>query len=152
MDAEILCPFGLELLEALHHLFFGHAIFGIAGLVHHLEALFALPQAEGSAGVVAAEHRLGHPGHPLQKAHHGGVIQIDIGAQLIGLLHVLAGGLVGGEHNLTARKAHRLAEHQLGQGRTVHAAALFPQNLQDIGIGQGLDGKVFLKSRMPFSS
>ena len=38
---------GHQLFVAVDHLLFGHAVFGIAGLVHHLEALFALAQAEG---------------------------------------------------------------------------------------------------------
>ena len=38
---------------------------------------------------------------------------------------------------------------QLGQGRAVHAAALFLQNLQDDGVGQGLDGKILLEALVP---
>ena len=149
MDAEMPGPHRLEPAEAVHHLLFGHAVLGLAGPVHHLEALLAGPQAEGAAGVIAAEHRLGHAGHPLQKAHHGGVVQVDIGPQVVGFFHVLAGGLVGGKHDLLPRKAHRLAEHQLGQGRAVHPAAFFPQDLQDGGVGQRLDRKVFFEAFVP---
>ena len=67
----------------------------------------------------------------------------------MGLLHVLHGGLVGREHDIAAGKAAHLAEHQLGQGRAVHAAALFLQNLQDDGVGQGLDGKILLEALVP---
>ena len=141
--------FGFELFEAVHHLLFGHAVLGFTGLVHHLEAFFALSQAEGAAGVIPAEHRLGHAGHPVQEAHHGGVVQVDVGPQFTGLFHILAGGLVGGKHDLLPAEAHGLAQHQLGQGRAVHPAAFLPQDLQDRGVGQGLDRKVFLEALVP---
>ena len=48
--------------------------------------------------------------------------------------------------HISAGKAAHLAEHQLGQGRAVHAAALFLQDLQDDGVGQGLDGKILLEA------
>ena len=146
VDAKVLGALGHQLFVAVDHLLLGHAVFGIAGLVHHLEALFALAQAEGAARIVAAEHRLRHTGHPVQEVHHGGVVQVDVGTQLMGLLHVLHGGLVGREHDIAAGKAAHLAEHQLGQGGAVHAAALFLQNLQDDGVGQGLDGKILLEA------
>ena len=91
----------------------------------------------------------GFTGHPLQKLHHGGVVQIDVGAQLVGLLHILHGGLVGGEHDIAAGKAAGLAQHQLGQGGAVHAAALFLQDLQDDGVGQRLDGKILPEALVP---
>ena len=149
VDAKVLGALGHQLFVAVDHLLFGHAVLGITGLVHHLEALFALAQAEGAARIVAAEHRLRHTGHPVQEVHHGGVVQVDVGTQLIGLLHVLHGGLVGREHDVAAGKAAHLAEHQLGQGGAVHAAALFLQNLQDDGVGQGLDGKILLEALVP---
>lgn len=105
MDAELLCALLHQLFVAVDHLLLGHTVLGIAGLVHDLKALFALAQLEGPAGVIAAEDLLRHPGHPLQKLHHGGVVQIDVGAQLVGLLHILHRGLVGGEHDLVAGKA-----------------------------------------------
>ena len=95
MDAKVLCALCHQLLVAVDHLFLGHAVLGIAGLVHDLEALLALAQTEGAARVIAAEDILGHTGHTLQEFHHGGVIQVDVSAQLIGLLHVLHRGLVG---------------------------------------------------------
>ena len=125
MDAEVLGTLGGQLLIAVDHLLLGHAILGVAGLVHDLEALFALAQLERSARVVAAEDVLGHACHPLQELHHGGVVQVDVGTQLIGFFHVVHGGLVGGEHDIAAGKTASLAEHQLGQGGAVHTAALF---------------------------
>ena len=149
MDAEVLGALGHQLFVAVDHLLFGHAVLGITGLVHHLEALFALAQAEGAARIVAAEHRLRHTGHPVQEVHHGGVVQVDVGTQLIGLLHVLHGGLVGREHDVAAGKAAHLAEHQLGQGRAVHAAALLLEDLQDDRVWQSLDGKILLEAFVP---
>ena len=149
VDAEVLCALGGQLFVAFDHLLFGHAVLGIAGLVHDLEALFALAQAEGPAGVVAAEDVFRHTGHPLKELHHGGVVQIDVCAQLIGFLHILHRSLVGGEHDVAAGKAAGLAEHQLGQGRAVHAAALFLEDLQNNGVGQSLDRKVLLEALVP---
>ena len=149
MDAELLCALLHQLFVAVDHLLLGHAVLGIAGLVHDLKALFALAQLEGPAGVIAAEDLLRHPGHPLQKLHHGGVIQIDVSAQLVGLLYILHGGLVGGEHDLVAGKAAGLAEHQLGQGGAVHAAALLLEDLQDDRVRQCLDRKVLLEALVP---
>ena len=57
-------PLGPQLLqpgEGLGQLGPGHAVLGLSRLVHHLEALLALPQGEHPAGVEAAAHRLRHP-------------------------------------------------------------------------------------------
>ena len=42
VDAEVLGTLGGQLLVAFDHLLLGHAVLGIAGLVHDLKALFAL--------------------------------------------------------------------------------------------------------------
>ena len=149
MDAKVLCALCHQLLVAFDHLLLGHAVLGIAGLVHDLEAFLALAQLEGPARVVAAEDVLGDPGHTVQEVHHGGIVQVDVCAQLVCLLHVLHGGLVGGEHDIAAGKAAGLAQHQLGQGGAVHAAALFLQDLQDDGVGQRLDGKILPEALVP---
>ena len=149
MDAELLCTLLHQLFVAVDHLLLGHTVLGIAGLVHDLKTLFALAQLEGSAGVIAAEDLLRHPGHPLQKLHHGGVVQIDVGTQLVGLLHILHRGLVGGEHDVVAGKAAGLAEHQLGQGGAIYAAALLLEDLQDDRVRQCLDRKILLEALVP---
>ena len=102
VDAELLCALLHQLFVAVDHLLLGHAVLGIAGLVHDLKALFALAQTEGAARVIAAEDVLRHTGDTLQKFHHGGIVQIDISAQLVGLLHIFHGSLVGGEHDIAA--------------------------------------------------
>ena len=149
VDAEVLGTLGGQLLVAFDHLFLGHAVLGIAGLVHDLKALFALAQTEGAARVIAAEDVLRHTGDTLQKFHHGGIVQIDVGAQLVGLLHILHGSLVGGEHDFAAGETAHLAEHQLSQGRAVHAAALLLEDLQDDRVWQSLDGKILLEAFVP---
>ena len=149
VDAEVLGTLGGQLLVAFDHLLLGHTVLGIAGLVHDLKALFALAQTEGAARVIAAEDVLRHTGDTLQKFHHGGIVQIDIGTQLVGLLHILYGSLVGGEHDFTAGETAHLAEHQLSQGRAVHAAALLLEDLQDDRVRQSLDGKILLEAFVP---
>ena len=149
MDAELLCALLHQLFVAVDHLLLGHTVLGIAGLVHDLKALFALAQTEGAARVIAAEDVLRHTGDTLQKFHHGGIVQIDIGTQLVGLLHILHGSLVGGEHDFAAGETAHLAEHQLSQGRAVHAAALLLEDLQDDRVWQSLDGKILLEAFVP---
>ena len=149
VDAEVPGTLCSQLLVAFDHLLLGHTILGIAGLVHDLKALFALAQTEGAARVIAAEDVLRHAGDTLQKFHHGGVVQIDIGTHLVGLLHIFHGSLVGGEHDIAAGEAAHLAEHQLGQGRAVHAAALLLEDLQDDRVRQSLDGKILLEAFVP---
>ena len=152
MDAEVLCTLGSQLFVAVDHLLFGHAVLGIAGLVHDLKSLFALAQAESPAGIVATEDVLRHTGHTLKELHHSSVIQIDVCAQLIGFLHILHRSLVGREHDIAAGKAAGLAEHQLGQGRAVHTTALLLEDLQDDRVGQSLDRKILPEALVPAES
>ena len=149
VDAEVLCSLCSQLLVAVDHLLLGHAVLGIPGLVHDLKALLALAQLEGAARIVAAEDVLRHTGHPVEEVHHRGVVEVDISAQLVGLLHVLHGGLVGGEHDVAAAEAAHLTEHQLSQGGAVHAAALFLQDLEDDGVRQSLDRKILAEALVP---
>ena len=48
-----------------------------------------------------------------------------------------------------AGKAADLAEHQLGQGGAIHAAALLLEDLQDDRVRQCLDRKILLESLVP---
>lgn len=75
--------------------------------------------------------------------------EIDGGPQLCRQLKFAGGGLVGGEHDLAARKAAAVGHHQLGEGGAVGAAAFLPENLQNGGGGSGLDGKIFLEAGVP---
>ena len=150
MNAEPIGPHGLQLAEALEKLFPGEAVLGVAGGIHDLEALLALPKLEHPAGVEAAGDGLGDiPQRLLQKVDVGEIIQIDDRPQLFCQLVLGGGGLVGGEHDLLSFKAAFVRQHQLGEGGAVRAAALLPQNLQNGGGGGGLNGKIFLKARVP---
>ena len=79
----------------------------------------------------------------------GQVVQIDVRAEVVGFLHVLRGRVVGGKHNVAALEAAGLAHEQLSIAGAVNAAALLLQNLQQVGVGRGLDGKVFLEALVP---
>ena len=129
-----------------------HAVLGVTGGVHHLKPLFAFAQRKGSARVIAAADGFGNTGHFLQKFHMGQIVQIDIGMHLIGLLHILNRRIVAAEHNIAARKAAGLAEHQLGVAAAVHTAAFLLQNLQQIGVGGGLYSEVLFVAFVPAES
>ena len=70
MDAKVFGTLCSQLLVAVDHLLLSHAVLGVAGLVHDLEALFALAQLEGAARIVTAEDVLRHTGHPVEEVHH----------------------------------------------------------------------------------
>ena len=79
----------------------------------------------------------------------GQVVQIDVRAEVVGFLHVLRGRVVGGKHDVAALEAAGLAHEQLSIAGAVNAAALLLQNLQQVGVGRGLYGKVFLEALVP---
>ena len=79
----------------------------------------------------------------------GQIIQIDVRAEVVGLLHILRRGVVGGKHDVAALEAAGLAHEQLSIAGAVNAAALLLQNLQQVGVGRGLDSKVFLETLVP---
>ena len=125
VDAELLCPQLLQAAEGLGHLGPGHAVFGLAGVVHHLKALLRFPQGEGAAGIEPAGDALGDIADGvLQKIDVADVVQVDGGPQLGGQGELLGGGVVGGEHDLISGKAAAVRHHQLGEGGAVGAAAL----------------------------
>ena len=153
MDAELLGAQLLQALEGLGHLGTGHAVLGVAGVVHDLEALIALAQGEDAAGIVAAGDPLGDIAQGvLQKVDVGDVIQIDGGAQLGGQGELLGGGVVGGEHDVAALEAAAVGHHQLSEGGAVHTAALLLQDLQDLGVGGGLHGEKLFVAGVPGES
>ena len=150
VDAEVFCAHGLELLIALDDLFLGEAVLGLAGVVHDLEALFALTQGKDAAGIVAAGDGLGDVADGLlQEVDVGEVIQVDDGVLLVRLNVLFRRGFIRREHDLVAGEAALIAHDQLGQRGAVHAAALLLQHLEDAGGGGGLDGKVFPETRVP---
>ena len=153
VDAEVLGSQLLQAGERLLHLLLGHAVLGVPRLVHDLEALLALPQGEGAAGIVAAGDGLRDTAQGvIEEVHVGQVVQVDDGPQLVGVAELLGGGLVGGEHDLMAGKSTALCHHQLGEGGAVHATALGVEQLQNAGGGGGFHGEIFLKAGIPGES
>ena len=153
VDAKILGTLCSQLLVAVDHLLLGHAVLGVAGLVHDLEALFALAQLEHAAGIKAAGDLFGDIADGiLQKVDVGDVVQVDGGPQLGGQGKLLSGGVVGREHDLVPGKSAAVGHHQLGEGGAVHAASLLPQDLQDLGVWGGLDGEELPVAGVPGES
>ena len=77
------------------------------------------------------------------------VVQVDERAQLAGVDELLGGGGVRGKHDVLPADAERFAEHQLGVAGAIHAAAVLMQELEDRGIGAGLDRVVLFIARIP---
>ena len=75
--------------------------------------------------------------------------RVDVRAEVVGFLHCPRGRVVGGKHDVAALEAAGLAHEQLSIAGAVNAAALLLQNLQQVGVGRGLDGKVFLEALVP---
>ncbi len=149
MNAEFLRTCRLQLDKSLFHLFLGHAVFGLAGVVHDLHLVLAFAQLEHAAGIVAAADGFGNAANLLDKRHMRVVVKVDVRAEVICLLHILHRRDVGAEHDVGAGDAARLAEHQLGVGRAVHTAAFLLQNLHQIGVRRRLDGKILLVTLVP---
>ena len=150
MDAELLGPHGGKALVGLEELGLGHAVLGVAGVVHHLEALPGLAQGEDAAGIVAAADLFGDLADGLfQIVHHSQIVQVDDSAQTLGLLILNGRGVVGGEHDVLAGDAAALTHEKFRLGRAVAAAALFVEDLQNGGGGGGLHGKILPVAGVP---
>ena len=150
VDAELLGPHGRQTGEGLRDLLPGHAVLGVAGVVHHLEALPGLSQGEHAAGIIAAADLLRHMADGLlQIVYQGQVVQIDDGPQPVRQLELLRRRVIGGEHDLLSGDAALFRHHQLRQGGAVAAAALLVEDLQNGGRGGGLDGEVLPVAGVP---
>ena len=91
MDAKILGTFGLERAEGIKELIGGHAVLGIARVVHN-----AVGKLEQAARVKAAAHRLGDRARDaLVELDMADVVEVDDGAQLVGKLKVGRRRVVG---------------------------------------------------------
>ncbi len=84
MDAELLGTGGHQLCVSLGHLILTHAVFGVAGVVHD-----AVAQLEDTARIKTAADGLGDAGDLFQKLYMGQIVEVDVRAQVIRLLHVL---------------------------------------------------------------
>ena len=145
MDAKMLGALGLEYVEGFEELLGGHAVLGIAWIVHN-----AVGKLEQAARVKTAAHRLGDGARDaLVKLDVADVVEVDDGAQLVGELKVCRRRVVGREHDVVAGDAQRAGDHELGIARAVATAAVFVENGDKCRIGIGLDGKVLLKPRVP---
>ena len=150
MDAEVLGSQLRQTGEGLGDLGAGHAVLGVAGVVHDLEALPGLGQGEHAAGIVAAADGFRNSADGLgQIIHQGQVVQIDDGAQLVGHLKFLSGRVVGGEHDILAGDAAALGHGQFRQGGAVAAAALLLENLQNGRGGCGFHGEILPVAGIP---
>lgn len=145
MDAKVLGALGLEHAEGLKELLGGHAVLGVAGVIHD-----AVGELEQAARIKAAADCLGDgPRDTLKELDMADVIKVDDGAQLVGELKVGRRRVVRREHDVVSRNAQRPGDHELGIARTIAAAAVFVENGDERRVGIGLDGKVFLKVRVP---
>ena len=145
MDAKALGALGLEYAEGLEELLGGHAIFGVARVVHD-----AVGELKQSARIKAAADCLGNgPRNALKEFNVADVVEVDDSAQLVGELKVRRGRVVGREHDVVSRDTQRSGDHELGIARAIAAAAVFVENGDERRVGVGLDGKVFLKARVP---
>ena len=145
VDAKVLGALGLEHAEGLKELLGGHAIFGVARVVHD-----AVGELEQTAWIKAAADRLGDgPRNALKEPDVADVVKVDDGTQLVGERKVGSRRVVGREHDVVARDTQRSGDHELGIARAIAAAAVFVENGNERRVGIGLDGKVFLKARIP---
>ena len=124
VDAKILSALGLEHAEGLKELLGGHAVLGIAGVVHN-----TVRELEQTARVKTAADRLGDGAcDALVELDVADVVEVDDGAQLIGKLKVRRRRVVGREHDVMAGDAQRAGDHELGIARAIAAAAVFVEN------------------------
>ena len=116
----------------------GEAVLGLLGMADDGVARL------GRAGVVAETEGFGQgTGGGDERVDVRDIIEVDDGAELAGLAEFGVGGFVGGEHDAVAGQADGLAEAEFGEGGAIGAAALGGEELQDEGIGRGLDGEEF---------
>ena len=145
VDAKVLGALGLEHAEGLEELLGGHAVLGVARVVHD-----AVGEPEQAARIKAATDCLGDgPRDTLKELDMADVVKVDDGAQLVGELKVGSRRVVGREHDVVSRDTQRAGDHELGIARAIAAAAVFVENGDERRVGVGLDGKVFLKARVP---
>ena len=129
----------------LEELLLGHAVLGVARVVHD-----AVGQAEEPAGVEAAARDRAHgPRLLLEERDVRDVVEVHDGAELAREAEVLGRRVVGREHDLLARHAERSCDEELSVAGAVAAAAVLQQDLDERGVGVGLDGEVLPEARVP---
>ena len=91
VDAKVFGALGLERAKGLEELLGGHAVFGVAGVVHD-----AVGELEQTARIKAAADRLGDGAcDALKELDVADVVKVDDGAQLVGELKVRCRRVVG---------------------------------------------------------
>ena len=101
VDAKALGTLGLEHAESLEELLGGHAVFGVAGVVHN-----AIGELEQAARIKAATDCLGDgPRNALKELDMAYVVKVDDGAQLICKGKIRCRRVVGREHDVVAGDA-----------------------------------------------
>ena len=144
MQPEALCAKFFQALQALLQLGIGEAVFRVARIAHDFVADF-----EVSAGVVAAADGFRNAAVLTENVNMGDIIEVDERAKTAGIVELMVGHGVGGEHDVPPGESAGVREHQFRVAGAVHAAALLLQNAKDSGVRQRLDGEIFLKIFAP---
>ena len=98
MDAKMLGALGLEHTESLEELLGGHAIFGVARVIHD-----TVGKLEQAARVKTAADRLGDGSrNALKEIDMADVVKVDDGTQFVGELKIRRRRVVGREHDVVA--------------------------------------------------
>mmetsp|Transcript_36250 Transcript_36250/g.90498 ORF Transcript_36250/g.90498 Transcript_36250/m.90498 type:complete len:340 (-) Transcript_36250:165-1184(-) len=100
-------------------------------------------------GVVPKREELWQPDGVVEVVDVADVVEVDDGAQLLGLLVLVDGRVVAGEHDHVATQPHALRQHQLGEAAAVSAQALVLEQLEQVRVRRGLDGEVVGEAGRP---
>ena len=112
MYAEMLCALFLQNLKCLANLLCGHAVFGIAGIVHDVIADF-----KQTARVKTAADGLRNMSQGfLQTLDMSDIVQVDDGSQLFRIGKFLRRRIVGGKHDVRTGKTACPGHHKLCHG------------------------------------
>ena len=145
VDAQVFGTAADKHAEGFEKLLFGHAVFGIPGVVHD-----SVCQLEEPARVKAAAYSFGDGScHALEEVDMRDVVKIDDGSQFGRQAKVVRRRVVRREHDVLARDAHGAREHELGFGRAVAARSVLVKDGDKARVGVRLDGEVFLKAWIP---
>ena len=99
VDTKVLGTLGLERAKGLEELLGGHAVLGVARVVHD-----AVGELEQAARIKAAADRLGDGARDaLKELDVAYVVKVDDGSQLVGELKVGSRRVVGREHDVVSR-------------------------------------------------
>ena len=147
MQAEMLRAERKQLPKAIRELGARKAVLGFARLPHD-----HIAQLEFPARIVAAGYGARNAPVAVQKLNVGDIVKVDDRIQLPRQFKLLRRGVVARKHDIAPRNADGTGKHEFGQRGTIHPAPLFMQQPHDDRIGQGLDGKVFPKARVPRKS